>query len=233
MHAQRREDLLLQHRGEVRAERAGDDEAQHLGRVAVMHPLARVIGQGQGGERRHPLIRRHTAEQGRAEDVVMRLADRAAGREAIGEARPVRHQVFDGDHALCRLGLVERARRVLQHLHVGELRRPAGDRVIQAHLALFDQDHGRSGRHRLGHRGDAEQGVPLHRRLGLHVTLAEHIDGSDRPILPGQGHDPRQISAIDKRLQSVGDGGEPGIGVMSEVSGAGQEASPDVFLFSS
>ena len=91
-----------------------------------------------------------------------------------------------------------------EHPHVGELGRPPGDRVAERELALLHQHQGRHRGDRLGHRGDAEQGVPLHRQVSCEVALAAQGDLDDLALAPDQGHAAGEIAGVDRALQHVG-----------------------------
>ncbi|OIQ75775.1 hypothetical protein GALL_425520 [mine drainage metagenome] len=97
------------------------------------------------------------------------MRDGADRGEAIGQARAVGHQVVDGDVARRVIDLVQRAGGVLQHLHVGELWRPFGDRVVEPELAFLHQHQGRDRGDRLGHGIDTPDGILGHRPPGLDI----------------------------------------------------------------
>jgi hypothetical protein len=196
-HAERLEDALYQKLAEIHAGDPADQEAEDIGGVAVVETLARGIGERQGGEGGHPGVGRHGGVEHVAQGALVGVGDRADRAEAVGEPCPVGHQVLDGDIAGGRVGLVERAGRVFQDLHVLELGRPAGDRIIQIEFARFEQHQGRHRSDRLGHRGDAEEGVALHRRAALQVALARGVDPNNLAPAPYQGDRARQIAGGD------------------------------------
>ncbi len=167
-----------------------------------MEPLARRIGQRQSGQGLHPGVRRLVDRQHVPQRLLVRIGDRADGGEVVGQARPVREQVVEGDRARGVIDLVQRSLRVLQHLHVGELGRPLGDRVVQLELALFHQHQRRHGGHRLGHRRDPEQGVSGHRLVPRDVAPAGRADLGDLALAPDQGDRSRQVAGADDPLQN-------------------------------
>src|SRR5262249_16999616 len=69
---------------------------------------------------------------------------------------------------------------------------------VEAQPTVFDQDQRRRGGDRLGHRGDAEDRVAAHRRLGLERLPADRLDM--RLAAPAdQPHDARHGAARDVR----------------------------------
>ncbi len=180
LHAQRLEDPLLEEGFEIRAGGPGDQDAQDV-RAGVVHPpLARLVHQRQGPQLLDPLVgimRRRRIEAG---DLAIgdRLLDRRgrSGRpHDHAEAHAEGEQVAQGDRAVGGHGVVQRAVDVLEHLAVGQFRQQAVDRLVQPQLALLDQDHRRHGGDRLGHRGDAEDRVPLERVVLAQVLVPDHV----------------------------------------------------------
>jgi hypothetical protein len=68
-------------------------------------------------------------------------------------------RVANRDRAVRRLGVLYRTVDPLQDLAIGKLGQQRIDRIVQAQLALLDQDHRGGSRDWLGHRGDPEDGV--------------------------------------------------------------------------
>ena len=93
-----------------------------------------------------------------------------ADAEAEGEQVVQRDRPLGGDR------VVERAVRGAQHAAVRQFGQPALDRVVQPDPPLLDQEHRSGGGDRLGHRGDAEDGVAPHGRAGAQVLLARDCD---------------------------------------------------------
>jgi hypothetical protein len=90
----------------------------------------------------------------------------------IGETGTMGEQVFKGDGALRRFGVVEGGIARTQHAHMLELRSDAGDGIVQCDSAFIDEHQRCDGGDRLSHGGDAEDGVPLHGELVLDVAAA-------------------------------------------------------------
>ncbi len=99
-----------------------------------------------------------------------RRPDHHAQAQAEGQ------QVSEGDRPVGGHGVVQRAVDVLEHLAVGQFGQQAVDRLVPPQLALLDQDHRRHGGDRLGHRGDAEDRVPLERVVLAQVLVPDHVD---------------------------------------------------------
>ena len=75
------------------------------------------------------------------------------------------------------------------------------DRVVQPKLAFIHQHHTRGGGHWLGHRGNPEQSVFGHRRLGGHVGVADRYVIFDRIIRAHEYDRTGQDSTINVALQ--------------------------------
>lgn len=54
-------------------------------------------------------------------------------------------------------------------------------------MFLVDQRHGGRDGHRLGHRGDPEDRVALHRQLRIDVAVADLVDLQHVPAMPDEG----------------------------------------------
>jgi hypothetical protein len=83
------------------------------------------------------------------------------------QAERERQQVAQRDRPSGRYGVVERSFEAPEHAAAGKLGQQIVDRIVEAKLALLHQDQGGRGRDRLGHRGDAEDRVASHRRIGF------------------------------------------------------------------
>jgi len=100
----------------------------------------------------------------------------------------VGQQILDQDRPVYRMRPVQRAARVVQHPHVGQLRRPPHHRVFERQLALVDQAHHRRDRDGLRHRRDAKQRVPRHRQAGVDVPVADLVDLQQFSVPPDHRH---------------------------------------------
>ncbi|MNS96538.1 hypothetical protein D3C72_1308400 [compost metagenome] len=176
-HAQRLEEALGQEVGQRHARHALEQHGQHVVGHVVHPALARVRQQGQLAQARHPGIGRQGVRLEAGIDAGRR--DRFLDRPVAGavhdgpEAHPEGQQVAQGDGAMRGDGIVEGALGRSQHAPVLELGQPLIHMVVEADARLFHQ-HQRGGReHRLGHRGDAHDRVPPHRRARLEVLDAE------------------------------------------------------------
>ena len=85
---------------------------------------------------------------------------------AIDQAGGVAHQVLDRDLAVGRHGLGDRfaMRRAAATLMLANFGKYFAERIVDQDLALLVEHQGADRRHRLGHRGDVEDGVGGHRR---------------------------------------------------------------------
>ena len=107
---------------------------------------------------------------------------------AVGQPRGVSEEVAHR-HRPNRLDQSERAliSGSLQHLGVRELGQVAFHRVVQQNAALLHQHHHGDAGDRLGHRGDAEQGVGRHRAALFAVRHPEGAEVRD-PAAPSDQH---------------------------------------------
>jgi hypothetical protein len=195
------EQALDQHFAERPPLDAPDDVAEHVGRVAVVEPVAGRVEQRQGRQRAHPIVGRPVVGEQIAERRLVGVGDRTHRAERVGQARAVGDEVVDGDVARRRIGVVQRAAGVLQHPHAGELGRPLGDRVLELELAFLHQLQRHDAGDRLGHGGDAEDGVARHRRARLDVALADGVELQLLAVLPDQRHRPGKPAGVDHAAQ--------------------------------
>ena len=151
--------------------------------MAVGQPVSGLVHQRQGCHLGEPLVL-ILAQR----DLRVGPGDRAAHRERVGQAAAMGHQVIDGDRASRSDGDVQRTGGVGKNPHIGQLRQPSGDGIRQCEPALIDQRHRGGDRHRLGHGGDAEDGVPAHRQLGFDISLTDLVDLQHIPPMPHQRH---------------------------------------------
>lgn len=134
----------------------------------------------------------------------------------------MREQVADGDRPR---GLLERyllgAALCDQHL-AAELRQVPFDRVLDRQLALVHEDHDAQGGNRLGHGGDAEEGVLGHRLLAGQVQAADGLVADDA-VLPADDRDGAgDVVLVHERLHAVADRGHFA-GVRLRASGRGED----------
>ena len=87
-----------------------------------------------------------------------------------------------------------------QDLHVGELGHELRERVVEGDPALLDQDHHRDARHRLGHRVDAEDVVPLQGVAGRGVPRPGRLPVDDLPPARHHRHHRGQPAVVDVDL---------------------------------
>jgi len=158
---------------------AGGDHTQQIDGVAVGDPSAGLMHQRQLRQLPQPGVRPLIERQPHVS-----LRDRAGHRESVGQAAGVGQQILDQDRPVHRVRPVQRTVRIVEHLHVGQFRGPAHDRIFQRELALVDQAHHRGDRDRLGHRRDAEQGVPLHRQARVDVPVPDLVELQHFSVLP-------------------------------------------------
>ena len=188
VHAERREEVILQIRIELLAADRLDGLAGPVDVDAVFPALARIERERQG--QRLVLARGHAGNAG-----VLHVLAHAAVPDVVAIAGRVGEQVLERDRPLGRTQLRLAARvEAFEHLHVGDLGQDFPDRTVERELALFDKLHRRSAGDRLGHRGDPEHGVERHRIRLAEVALAECALIDD--LAAGRGHcdDTRHLS---------------------------------------
>jgi hypothetical protein len=122
------------------------------------------------------------------------------GRRHDPQAHTERQQVAQGDGAARGHRVVERGVDPPQHAAPGQLGQQRINRVVQAQLALLDQDHRRRGDDGLRHRADAEDAVAadLHgqRATVAHRQRPQRV-GVDLATAADQRDQPRHIAAVD------------------------------------
>ena len=131
------------------------------------------------------------------------MGDRPDRGEAVGQAGAVGHQIVDGDVAIRGDGVVQRTLGRPEHARVRELRRPFRDRVAELQLAFLHQHQGGDRGDRLGHRGDAEKGVALHRQALREIALAAQGELDDLALAPDQGNPAGKVARVDRSLNRV------------------------------
>ncbi len=165
--------------------------------MAIVEVRARMVDQGQGGQARDPVVGGQVAVDVRPQGRLVGRSDRPAMEVAIGQAGAMGQQVAEGDLAVGRNGVVQRPVRRAQHPHAHELRRHPADRIVEGEPALLHHRQGRQAGHRLRHRGDAENGVVLHRRPGLQVAPPHRRALHHAPVPPHQGRRAGQLAGPD------------------------------------
>jgi hypothetical protein len=80
-----------------------------------------------------------------------------------------------------------------------------GDRSLERELALLDELHGRDGGDRLGHRGDAEDGVGGHRRRLVEPAEAERALVQHALVGRGHRHDAGHVLGVHRLFQDAVD----------------------------
>jgi hypothetical protein len=221
LHAERLEDAFTEERLQRLARGARDQHAQHLGPRVVHPPLARLVHQRQRPQAADPLVGRMWRRRLRGPDaellLVHGLLDRIVARRHHDHAEPhaERQQVAHGDRPLRRHRVVERPVEPPEDRAPRQLGQQPIHRLVQPELALLHQDHGRRGRDRLGHRGDAKDRVAPDRvaaaerlhadRIDVHLAApAEQIDDAGHgAALDMAGHDVVH-AAEPRRGQSSG-----------------------------
>jgi hypothetical protein len=135
--------------------------------------------QRQAAEPLHQFVRPGRGEIGAGRDarVDHRLLDRilVRRRHHRAEPEPKGEKIAQRDRSSGGDGIVERTVDGAQHLAICQLRQPRVDRLVEPKLGLLDQDHGGRRCDRLGHGGDAEDGVAPH-RLTADRLSPDHVD---------------------------------------------------------
>ncbi len=108
-------------------------------------------------------------------------------------------------------GVVQRALDVLEHLAIGQLGQQAVDRLVQAQLALLDQDHRGGGGDRLGHGGDAEDAV-ARQLLGLVLVHAAGDLDDGLALAMDQGDDAGKLAGLNRVLGGLMQPLDPAVG---------------------
>ncbi len=145
-HPRRAQDAFVENLVERLVLDAGRDDAQQIDGVAVGDSVAGLMHQGERGQFGQPGIRALIERQPQ-----IGPRDRPGHRESVGQAAGVGQQILEQDGAARRMRAVQRTVWVVQHLDIGQLRRPARDRVLERELSLVDQAHHRGHRDRFGH----------------------------------------------------------------------------------
>ena len=86
-----------------------------------------------------------------------------------------------------------------------------GDGILRRPQPAVIQDHHPHGRHRLGHREDAENGVEGHGLAGREVLLAQGAGVDDLTVAGGQGDQAGDNALVDPALKVAVDGRQAGL----------------------
>ena len=86
----------------------------------------------------------------------------------------------------------------LQNLWRAQRRVDIGHRFIEPELALLDELHGGDGGDRLGHRGDAEDGIERHWRAVAKEARAERAFVKQALVGQRHGHDAGHVLGIHR-----------------------------------
>jgi hypothetical protein len=191
-------DPLGQHVSQWLVFHARQCNAQYVGRVTVGESSAWLMGQWESRDLSQPAVLILSERQ-----LPVGRSEFAGEGEPVAESAAVGHQIVEGDGSLQRFGVVQRAARGSQHPRRRQLGQPLHHRVVQRQPAFVDEHHGGGDGDGFGHRGDAEQGVALHRQLGFDVAVAELVDLQDLAVAPNERHDAGQEAGVDR----VADGG--------------------------
>jgi hypothetical protein len=181
-----------------------EQNAQHVGRKAIVPGCPRLGDQRRLAQHRHPFVGRHVGDDPAAPQGCDCLLQFPEAVEIVGYARTVREQVKHRDRPVERLRLGHRPGRAFQHLHVGQFGQPVRHRIVEADLAFFQQLQDAGADNRLGHRGDAEDRVAPHRlaRLDIHHAVAAFVD--EVPAQPDLGLHPGIVAAVRKAFHRIG-----------------------------
>ena len=127
--------------------------------------------------------------------------------EAVAESAGVGDQLLDGDGGATRFCCLCLRRLGCLGGSGPEIRQPAGDGGLQRQPAFFFQPHGGGGHHWLGDRGQAENGVRLHRFFCFPVGPAGRTLVDELAVV-GHQHDGTDDAFF---LHRLGDDGVEGI----------------------
>ena len=227
-HAERLPDALLQERPEAFARHLLDDEAEDVGREAVLPRRARLEDQGGLGKLGQELVTAilHGRRHRRARIELPRSPGAAV---LVGEAGGMAQQVLHRHLARLRLGLDRRRVGIARHLHAGESGQELRHGLAEQQAPLLVEHHDRCRGHRLRHRGDGEDGIGPHR---LCLGCLAHADGLEvgEAATPGDADDGAGDQAGDDvALERLADAGEAGrieadrhrLGTLERLCGAG------------
>jgi hypothetical protein len=176
-----------------------DEQAQQIGRVAVVQCGARLVDERQCGEPRDPVIGRHVGIDRPAQCLRVGFPYRPCVEVPVGQTRSVCQQISKGDLSRCWICLIELTRRRAQDTHPGKFRRPTSDRFVQRIAPLLKQHEGCGGGDGFRHRSDTKQGAAFNRQLGLHVAPADRRRLDHLTVAPDQRRYTRKLTGFNER----------------------------------
>ena len=180
--------------------------AEHVGRESIRPALAGMEQQRQpadtsycGGERLGP-----AEAAGDARDPVVGRQHLVTVAFAVGQPGGMSEEVAHRHRPLW----LDQPKRAaipypLQHLGVRELRQVARHRMVQQNTPLLDQHHHGDAGDRLGHRGDAEQGVGRHRAALLAVRHPEGAQMGDLAAPGDQRRGSGHVAIVDVGTKEI------------------------------
>ncbi len=178
----------------------------------IQPSLTGLVQQRQGGEAAQPLVRivwRARLQPGDPQTrgfPLNRVRVRRRHQHAVPETEG--QKIAQCQRATRRLGLIERPVEAFQDAPVGQLRQYAIERLIQPQSALFHQNHGRDGRDRLGHGGDAKQRIACDRLAAFQIPIANRLDARFAAPVE-QRHDAGDFAPLDVRRKYLAHALEP------------------------
>ena len=98
----------------------------------------------------------------------------------------MRQEIAERDRPLRRIGLVERAIGIAQDAQLRQLWSVTRDRIVQREAAFIEQRQGGGGSHRLRHRRDSKDRVPLDRQPRRQIPAPHARRLHDPPAPPDQ-----------------------------------------------
>mmetsp|Transcript_22697 Transcript_22697/g.37372 ORF Transcript_22697/g.37372 Transcript_22697/m.37372 type:complete len:217 (-) Transcript_22697:5161-5811(-) len=199
-------------RAKDRVQIAPGDHLQHapdyVDANGIFPPRARRKGQRQGGD--GLALRLQCTRIGFEQQILRRhfLRDER-GIERIAEPRCMGQQLVQ-----CRrragFRLVKGCGSGDQRTAVGKLRQERRHGHVQRHIALFQQDHQRHGRHRLGHRIDARHGLAIKGCAGGQIPRTARAEIDLVALLFDQDRQAGELTLLDIAV-------DPGVDVFQAV----------------
>jgi hypothetical protein len=158
------------------------------------------------GESRTVIFARSVAASRRIQFMHQRIA-----AAAIDQARGVTHQVLDRDRAVGRNGFCGGFACGIARgdAHRRKFREIFGERLVDQHLATLIKHQRADSRHRLGHRGDVEDGVGGHGNAGGLVAPAIGIEHDQSAVAGDRDHCARNPACFNVGFQRFADPRQP------------------------